>query len=807
MKRLLLATVFLPAALCAQTIRGTVVDPTDRAVSGVVVLMLDSASHVVARGLTNPRGDFTVASPRAGTYTLRTMRIGFRPTVSPPIKLFFGGESTQRIRLDGIEVQLDTIRVVDKSSCKIDRDVSAAATFAAFDQARTALLAAQLTIAGRPINATTLAYTRTLDENNRRVLNQASSLVTARVAQPWRAIGPDSVHRAGFVIFERDNSVTYHAPSIDVLISSGFIEDHCFHLANDRRRPEEIGVAFEPSPERRSKAEIKGTLWLDRKSAELRRLEYRYVNFSELQDDAGADGEVEYGRLKDGGWVIARWDVRIPVRQQVEDVAGSRNRFTRTVTQVTGGALFLVTAARDDGRDTLWSRPALALNGELVDSVSGRAIANGHVELAGTGLGASSDARGRFSIAGVLPGVYTVESRTPELDKIGATNQTSLTFDDSTKSYQIRVPTAAQLVAGICPSKSVGAGDGAIIGRVFQRGDTIPAMGSKVVAEWTVLTARPGEGNNIVRDGRRVEGRTAADGMFRLCGVPTNTAVTVSASDATSVSAEHETTLSGLFARVDLVMDRVADGSATFTGAVLVDSLKTPIMAAQVSIVDLDKSTISDSKGAFTIRGIPAGEHHVLVRRVGYGPLDTKLTFADNRTLTRNVFLAKVVTLDSVVVQSTTLIRQMADFEENRRIGLGKFWTRADLEKYKALPLASALQQTSGMNIIRGHGNHAWVTASRGNHSLGAGAYKIQQSDSVMGALDLTCYATVYVDGVRVFHPSRSGTQPPLFDLSEIAPEQIEGVEYYAGASSTPAQYNDLDSSCGVLVIHTRRTP
>src|SRR3954468_12560 len=85
------AFVAASATYClAQAVRGVVVDATDRPVPGVVVFMVDTSSTVVARGLTGERGEFRVAAARAGTYRLRTMRIGYRPMTSDPIVLLLG---------------------------------------------------------------------------------------------------------------------------------------------------------------------------------------------------------------------------------------------------------------------------------------------------------------------------------------------------------------------------------------------------------------------------------------------------------------------------------------------------------------------------------------------------------------------------------------------------------------------------------------------------------------------------------------------------------------------------------------------
>src|SRR6266571_131576 len=105
----------LPLAAHAQSVRGVVVDAGDRPVAGVVVLLLDSASQVTARALSNERGEFRVASSRPGSYRIRTLRIGFRPVMSEPAALTAGSEIAKRVVLSGLPIALDTMRVVDRN--------------------------------------------------------------------------------------------------------------------------------------------------------------------------------------------------------------------------------------------------------------------------------------------------------------------------------------------------------------------------------------------------------------------------------------------------------------------------------------------------------------------------------------------------------------------------------------------------------------------------------------------------------------------------------------------------------------------
>jgi hypothetical protein len=102
-------------------------------------------------------------------------------------------------------------------------------------------------------------------------------------------------------------------------------------------------------------------------------------------------------------------------------------------------------------------------------------------------------------------------------------------------------------------------------------------------------------------------------------------------------------------------------------------------------------------------------------------------------------------------------------------------------------------------------GNHAWMGGGRAYRTFSSRTVVLRE-DLALGAKQNVCYGTVYWDGVRIYKPN--GQPPmPLFDLNSIRPDQIEAIEYYSGPAQTPAKYSDLNSACGVLVIHSRKTP
>src|SRR5262249_53043076 len=121
--------------------------------------------------------------------------------------------------------------------------------------------------------------------------------------------------RTGYVVSDTSGT-TYYAPDAEVLLSDFFAAAHCFHLVEPPRSAgvsSLIGVAFQPLRDRPVLHDIDGTLWLDRTSAELRTLEFRYTGLPDYVAPANPGGKVEFLRLSDGGWLVSRWSVRMPV--------------------------------------------------------------------------------------------------------------------------------------------------------------------------------------------------------------------------------------------------------------------------------------------------------------------------------------------------------------------------------------------------------------------------------------------------------------------------------------------------------------
>jgi hypothetical protein len=780
----------------AQSVRGTVVGEAGSPVPGVVVLLLDARDDVVARALTGENGTFRVSPSSSGSYRLRTMRIGFRSVTSDAFALKAGEDIERRIVLTGVPLSLDTVRVAGRNPCQASFG-SGTVGFTIWEQARTALTAAQLTARTRAIGATLISYQRSLDPVRGRVLRQVSSVLSGLTKAAWTSPSADSLRRSGYVVSNLDGTTTYWAPDLGVLLSDGFVEDHCFRLAispDDR----EVGIAFEPTRDRRGVSDIRGALWLDRRSAELRHMDFEYTNVSAEIIAGDAGGHMWFARARNGAWLISGWHIRMPVVEQHRvRVSGIRSSATTLETRLTeirveGGELALVTL----GRDTVWAREPVSFSGIVIDSATGTVVPDARIALRGTAISTTSRSDGQFRLSDVLPGEYTVDVRTRALSAIGVVHSAVVAFTDGTTPLTIRVPSAQQASSQACGRSS----EGVIAGLARNRDDSAPPSGLKVTAEWSDVTATG-------RKWGEKEARTDAGGAFRFCGFPLGVDVRVSAiSDSSSADPVLVRLADERYAGVDLILERYTIRAGVLTGVVLSDIDATPIPEVEVTIASLARSAFTDERGRFRLTDVAAGDHVVAVRKVGYRQLSRTVSIEAGKAAERSLVLSRVVVLDTVSVTAGTL----RDFEEHRRLGLGHFLTRGEIDALQGQPISMALRQMSGVAIMNSRGNQAWILSRRTPPQISSMDPKSVNRSTIwcpdrglaQYGYKCGCYAKVYLDKQVV----NAGYPTEPFDINSIPSASIEAVEWYSAPSQTPPEYNTLNSVCGVLVIHTRRS-
>ena len=453
---------------------------------------------------------------------------------------------------------------------------------------------------------------------------------------------------------------------------------------------------------------------------------------------------------------------------------------------------------------------AQTIHGTIVDSASGKGVANARVSVSGTALQATADSLGRFTITGAPSGDHVLAIHTPSLDSLSAGYSAPVTVTGTT-NVAVRVPGALQIAAMACGERGYGSG-GIVLGKLRVADDSTAALSGTVSAEWKTTAGADAP--------KWVSATADARGRFALCGVPLDTALSLRAvtDGASGQATGFRVSSAARFGRTEIVLHRERTTTGTLAGLVT-DSTNKPIANAEVTLPDLGKGTAADEQGAFMLRDVPTGSQRVLVRHVGYGPLEAQLTFVGGQTIRRHITLTRSTTLDSVVVTEKSVDHQLDDFEVNRKVGLGHFLTRAELAKLESQSLGTALTSVPGARVST-VGSYAWIGSGR-HIALSLPAKNPNGTDTGLDPSDITknaplwdCYALVYMDDHLVWRGQKYRQPPgqapafrwePLFDLNSIAVASIEAIEFYASAAQTPMKYSSLNSQCGVLVIHTLR--
>jgi len=205
------------------------------------------------------------------------------------------------------------------------------------------------------------------------------------------------------------------------------------------------------------------------------------------------------------------------------------------------------------------------------------------------------------------------------------------------------------------------------------------------------------------------------------------------------------------------------------------DSAGVAIRDADVAIVELHALTRTDSGGRFSLAQIPRGKHEVSVRKLGYQPTTATAVVGDMSYAYDIVMTAQVALVDGVDVTATQKLRLgIEDFYRRRARGNGGiFFTRDEIAARNAHRTTDVLRNSAGLSVVRTrNGNGVRFTGKR------------------------QCTPSIWLDGQEVRD----------MEVDNIPVTDIEGMELYAGPSTTPMQFSHGWSSidCGAIVIWTR---
>lgn len=105
----------------------------------------------------------------------------------------------------------------------------------------------------------------------------------------------------------------------------------------------------------------------------------------------------------------------------------------------------------------------------------------------------------------------------------------------------------------------------------------------------------------------------------------------------------------------------VIDVADAITGA--------PLQNARVRISDLHRLARTDWLGEARLPHVPAGEHRIEARQLGYGPVETHLLVRGDSIGVVFRLLRSAETLDTIRINGSVIPRYLREFELRRRMG------------------------------------------------------------------------------------------------------------------------------------------
>jgi hypothetical protein len=303
----------------AQVVEGRIGRAGSGPTEAVLVALLDDSARVVSRVVSGAGGRFELTAPAPGSYRLEIRQPGRRAWLSDPVDV---GDDVVVLSPvpDAEAVILPDLRAEATGRCRSWPAVGAA-TMQLLDAARIGLLMAEAARmggggggAGGPPGQI-LIWQRSLDPQQH-ILTESRTPARDAGGWPFKTLPVDSLAVVGFVYPTVGESAAYYALDAGTFASEWFASTHCFNLVLPEFHADSIvGLTFEPESHI-LRPDVRGTVWLDRRTQAIQRLEFRYTGLGRWLPGDAAGGAIDFARAPDGALVLVRWWLRLPVAAQ-----------------------------------------------------------------------------------------------------------------------------------------------------------------------------------------------------------------------------------------------------------------------------------------------------------------------------------------------------------------------------------------------------------------------------------------------------------------------------------------------------------
>jgi hypothetical protein len=779
------------------------------------VVMLDQAGNEVARALSSRDGRFTLRAPGGGEFRLKSERIGYSAFLSSPLRL---AESETvddfTLRVAALPVRLATVKVLGRDRCRTNPE-EGEGTVLIWEEIRKALASAAWSGEQEFFFYRKYSYQRELNAGRNRIIEERGTSAAGVSDPPYRSVPAERLAREGYIV-DRLDGTWYYVPDAYVLLDPGFLGTHCFHVVRDtRNRPGWVGLAFEPMRDR-EQADVRGTLWLDETTSELRTLEVQHTRIPDGLDDDRVGGTVDFLMLPSGAWIVRQWQIRTPIVTITEDSRRlQRRRASAQGFRDIGGEIYEVSRGASS---IVFEAPMATISGTVFDSTKGHPLEGAFVSVAGTDFTSLVGRDGRYRLEVPLEGEYSVSLAHPWLDSIAVPPQseTLRLVRDSTHEVSFAVPHANSVLRDLCGGSMRIPQSRVVIGVVRAVSTGRPVDGARISASWQSI-AESGRGYTV--RSLSEETRTDGDGFYAMCYVPAGRPVTLWAEKDEEVSREasiifpYEPGGNLLMAwgrrpgqpyehaypapervwKLDLMTgaplpSEVAAGSSPALSGVVTDrGAGVPIDSTSVVLNGRD-TTVTRGDGTFDLLdvGWVHGTNRVEFHRPGYESIAWEFWLEEDDTgVSLSVRMdPSAVELEEVEVGGERLAvpAKLVGFYQRRERGRGHFMGPEELERISALNVIDVIRRAPGVSVLRPDPGVVGVNE------------QLQFSRASVICRSMMQQPLVYVDG-------------SMFDVEAMLSLEVANlaaVEVYNGASETPPRFNRTGSGCGLILLWTR---
>ena len=444
-----------------------------------------------------------------------------------------------------------------------------------------------------------------------------------------------------------------------------------------------------------------------------------------------------------------------------------------------------------------------AITGSVTDSIHGGiALEGATVKIGDTNRQGTTDANGRFQIDSIPPGSHSLSMFHPLLDTLGIQITTrAVPFTaGNTLAVELAVPSAEGVLQRSCPAAWRARGPSALVGKVLDADNDKPLAGAKVTLVWQELSL------TTLRKEPRVRTQpVGADGTYRICGLPAGVDGSVQAEFNGQKTAEvhviMDETKPLAFQSLRIGMTTVAEapidttprapgapkadsapprlrGPARLTGRVI-NAAGAPVANARVDVQGTGAATLSRQDGSFGFSDLPSGTQSLVVRQLGFEPVETAVELSGRAPRQVTVTMSKPARVLETVAVTAERSKEGLDlvgFNRRQKVGFGYFMSTEDIQKRQATRMTDLFRTVPSLRVVPSGMD-----------------YVVESGRDVQGG----CVRYV-VDGApyNALFPG---------DIDRLMPpNDVAAVEVYSG-SSTPAEFQAPgNSSCTTIVMWSR---